>query len=335
MGIAIFTLIGLMALYLLFLRYVHFTRERHRTALEKLWRPLFIRSTESVPENIPQIATKDWPILFNLWNHFHETLTGQAKKNLNDIALRMGMVQIAHRMLNSPRTKERMSSIVALGLLRDKSIFEQLKSIAMEDHPTLSTTALNALVRIDDEEAMPFIIPLISSRTDWPISRIAGVLLDACPNIVCSALENALLNSPEEYVPRIVRLLGLISCNSSAHALRTVMQKYPNESILAASLRSLNDPASIDLVRNHLNHAAWYVRVQAAKALGRMGTSSDKYLLINMLSDVQWWVRYRAAQALADLPSVDLKELEQIKRDNTDRFAKDIIAQVIAEKTIS
>ena len=62
-----------------------------------------------------------------------------------------------------------------------------------------------------------------------------------------------------------------------------------------------------------------------------IGTADDASILIALLSDAQWWVRYRAAQALARLPSVDVPKLESIQAAQSDRFARDMLSQVIAE----
>jgi HEAT repeat protein len=72
--------------------------------------------------------------------------------------------------------------------------------------------------------------------------------------------------------------------------------------------------------------------VQAASALGRIGADEDRALLIKMTGDSNWWVRYRAAQALANMPSVGISELKALAQNATDRFAANILAQVIAER---
>lgn len=259
-------------------------------------------------------------------------MKGQAKKNLNEVARRTGMPGMALRLLQRRNARDRVAAIVVLGFLRDKSVWEDIKKVAMEETSYVSMAAVQAMVRIDEEEAMPFIMPLIGSRTDWPVGRVAGILLDARPEVVCPALRHAVLHFPKSHVPRLVRYLGVMACDSSTAVLRQVMEKYPTEPVIAACLQSLKSPDALDLVRKHLTHAAWHVRVQAARALGRMGLIHDKYILVNMLSDTQWWVRYRAAQSLANLPYVSVDDLEKIKQGHPDRYARDILVQVIAEK---
>ncbi|MDX1252442.1 MAG: HEAT repeat domain-containing protein [Gammaproteobacteria bacterium] len=331
-GIAVLILVILMVLYVLFLRYKLFREERRKKRLVEIWRPLLIGSLDAIPENLPPVGRKDWTALFNLWSHFHEALKGQAKESLNEVARRIGMPGMALRLLQRRNARDRLAAIVVLGFLRDKSAWEDIKKVAMEETSYVSMAAVQAMVRIDEEGAVPFIMPLIGSRSDWPVARVAGILLEARPEVVCPALGHAVLHFPKNQVPRLVRYLGVMACDSSTAVLRQVMEKYPTEPVIAACLQSLKSPDALDLVRKHLTHAAWHVRVQAARALGRMGLIHDKYILVNMLSDTQWWVRYRAAQALANLPYVSMDDLEKIKQEHPDRYARDILAQVIAEK---
>ena len=70
----------------------------------------------------------------------------------------------------------------------------------------------------------------------------------------------------------------------------------------------------------------------AARALGRLGAPEDRELLVEMLGDPHWWVRYHAGQALVAMPFGKLDDLTKIRTALTDRFAADMLGQVIAER---
>jgi HEAT repeat protein len=72
--------------------------------------------------------------------------------------------------------------------------------------------------------------------------------------------------------------------------------------------------------------------VQAAKALGRIGGRADVERLVALLADREWWVRYRAAQALVELPWLKRADLDALRASLEDRFAADMLAQVMAEQ---
>jgi HEAT repeat protein len=102
--------------------------------------------------------------------------------------------------------------------------------------------------------------------------------------------------------------------------------------VVGAALRLTAVPELLDDVRALLAHGDWRVRVQAAKALGRIGNRSDAARLRALLGDPQWWVRYRAAQALVSMPFLAPADLDALCRDTPDRFAADMLRQVLAER---
>ena len=53
---------------------------------------------------------------------------------------------------------------------------------------------------------------------------------------------------------------------------------------------------------------------------------------MTLLSDRVWWVRNRAAEAIGSLPCITLMELKKIKIAVNDRFGKEMMGEIIAEK---
>ena len=91
------------------------------------------------------------------------------------------------------------------------------------------------------------------------------------------------------------------------------------------------DPVDLMVVRHHLTHEAWYVRVQAATALGKLGTVEDENRLIGLFNDDQWWVRYRAGEALVSLESMTEEKLMQLQESFTSPEAHEILAPILAK----
>jgi HEAT repeat protein len=96
----------------------------------------------------------------------------------------------------------------------------------------------------------------------------------------------------------------------------------------------MTDPADLDLIRSLLTHERWHVRMHAAAAIGRMGQPGDEQRLLPLLGDSQWWVRYRAAQAISRLPNMGGEALHLLREQQTDRFACDVLDQVLAERNM-
>ncbi|WP_305823034.1 HEAT repeat domain-containing protein [Massilia brevitalea] len=182
---------------------------------------------------------------------------------------------------------------------------------------TVSLTALWALVRIDPQAAADYMVPLFIAREDWALSLAAGILQQA-GEPAGAALARHLPQLDAAHLPRGLRI---------AEALHVTLPA----GLLAGALRSEAMPVVIAEVRALLAHEDWQVRVQAARALGRVGERSDAARLAALLGDAQWWVRYRAAQALLELPALSRADLEALRASLTDRFAADMLGQAMAE----
>jgi hypothetical protein len=182
-GMAAIGLSILLLLAVLGLRLRLRVAEGRRERLLASWRPLFAACTAD-----PFAARSELPLLRgcadtltfqHLWVYMHESLQGEAKDNLNQLARLTGMDQAARRQLKKGNLRARLLAIMALGHLRERSAWEELRQIASLDHRDLSLAAADALVRIDAAEAMAFLSPLIRTRTDWSPPRVARLLMEA------------------------------------------------------------------------------------------------------------------------------------------------------------
>jgi HEAT repeat protein len=199
---------------------------------------------------------------------------------------------------------------------------------------------------IDPRKAVPELIPLLMIRADWPASRVANMLQIAGADLISDQIANAALkcavaetepNSHASGKPAInnsARLVGYLELAHNVAALpaaRAIAASSHDPEVLAACLRLLNSAEDLPVVRECLSHEDSRVRVQAAVTLGRLGEDDDEERLVPLLSDREWWVRYRAAQALSLLPHMREPKLKTIQAAQSDPFARDILAQVMAE----
>ena len=126
----------------------------------------------------------------------------------------------------------------------------------------------------------------------------------------------------------------------------TLLARYPDPEIeLELATRIVDDDPQVraavlkSLTRDRSRFAApaavtaladpvWFVRVHAARALGRLGQVDQASELVGLLGDPQWWVRTAAKESLQELgeqaaPAI----LPALKSD--DRFVRDGAAEVL------
>lgn len=321
----------LMLITIVTLRVALVMRERRERRVRARWRPILAQSIEGLPATVPRIGRLDLYMVLYLWNSLHESLRGEAKEQINKLALVTGIYLIVRKLLSGRGLRGRLIALSTLGHLQDKTCWKEIVALARDPHPVVSIVAARALLMIDKNAALPLLMPLIVERLDWPVARVAGMLKEAGPDAVSAPLIDALAHADEQQVQRLVSYFRVIHIDQAALAIRNILATYDNPNLIAACLKVMANPRDLDVVRKHVEHPSWFVRVAVAHALGRVGRMEDVDALLKLLGDREWWVRYRAAQALIALPFLAKKDLAAIAECLNDRFARDILKQAVME----
>lgn len=328
-GVVVAILTIVMLCGILLMRLWLLVKERRRKRFYKVWRPLLVQCVEDVPQAVPRVSRLDRLHFLYYWNYFHESLRGEAKQRLNQVARLAGMDRTAAGMLKRGGVRKRLLAIATLGHLRERSVWNELQDLAASDHPVLSLAAARALIQIDAKAAMPVLSPLIGAREDWSPTKVAAILREAGPDLIVRPLAIAAFSAPPGMAVRLISYLEATQSKDVLPLVRSLMLRWSADDRVQAAALSLigrcQDPQDLEIVRSYVSHSNWQVRAQAVIALGKMGVRSDETRLIAMLADPQWEVRYRAAEALAGLPFVTRDRLAQIQSEQTDDHAKEIL----------
>lgn len=337
-GLGAIALSVVIFLAVIVLRLRLFLRQRRERAVIEQWRPLIAQCAERAPDRLPVLQRVDHDLVLRLWNHYHESLRGAASEELNRFAIEAGIDEVARNWLSRSDTRSRLLALVTLGHLRDKTRWHEMRLLAEAPSPVLSLAAARAMLRIEPRTTLTWFLWVAARRTDWPLSRIATVLTELGAELitlpVVVTLEQLTTgDTPVDELVRLLRLLEVVHAERAAPIVRRILKAAGDERILAGCLRSLQSPDDVALFRSYASHASWIVRVAALRQLARFGTPEDRPLLVERLADHNWWVRYRAAQALLALPGTDRADVEKIRGGLPDRFARDILEHVLAEKS--
>lgn len=330
--------LGVVAISLLLLAEVFVLRaffaareERRRRVLDE-WRPLFVQAMVEMPDRVPAAPRRDAATLLGLFNHYHQTLRGDATESLNRFGRAAGLDEAALALLRHKSLSSRMIATAALGHFRERRAWDDLLRLAQGSYPALSLAAARSLMQIDAGDALPALLPLIMARGDWPAARVAVILTQAGPDAISQPLADAAIQAPPAIAARLVRYLAAAHHDVAARALRQILATTEDEQLIASCLHILNDPRDLEMARRYLHHSSWHVRLQAASALGRMGAPADTEGLVGLLSDPEWWVRLRAAQALAGLPFLSTGELRSLQASQPDENARAVLEHAIMER---
>jgi HEAT repeat protein len=333
-GALLFSLVLLGAIFWLRLRLVaRLARERRFT---ERWQPLLAAWAAGADPAPPPLAPEDMPLFLALWLRAQESLRGESQASLNALAARCGADRAAVRDLASGDARRSLQALVAAGHLRLAGVWPLAEALAASAPPVISLAAAQALLRIDARRALARVLALAAGREDWPVGRVGAILRECDVNLagpaLAAAIEAELAEAPRgPGLARLLRLLGSVAAESARPAVRAVLAQSDRPEVVGAALDTLWSPEDAAEARERLAHPEGYVRLAAVKALGRVGGMDDRAALEGRLSDPSWWVRYRAAQALARLPGMSRAALEALRAAATDRYAADMLAQVLSE----
>jgi len=311
---------------------------RRDARFARTWNDVFAaRAAEPGRAEPPALARVDRDRFMALFNRFQGSVRGDARVRLNALARQLGMDAYALRQLGARNLGRRMAAVRAAGYLRDAAATPALGLLAAGANPVVSLRAEHALLDIAGAEALPEFLRKAGRREDWPLARVAAILAEREPREVSAPLAAAVREATAGGAagPGAARLVRLLDCAPPEQATPVVaglLGEATDAEILCAALSALRDPAELARVRALAGHPEWFVRVEAVKTLARLGVEEDRFLLLRMLADPSWWVRYRAAHALAALPGSDIDYLRHVRNALPDRYAADMLAQVIAER---
>lgn len=331
-GVAAALLTLLIALLILVLRLRRHWRDRREQRFQRQWRPLLMRAVAGeTPTGLPPLAKRDQWRFLRLWNHLQESVRGEANLRLAAVARQLGGARLARQLLARRGLRHRLFGIMTLGHLRDHTAWNLLQAQLQGRDRLCALFAARALILIDAPRGVHAVLPPLLQRDDWEMVRIA-TLLQEFREALGRELAINLSTLPVDRLPRAMQLAEVLHLHVPDEVLLPWLHASQPAELLVVALRVCSGAAVLPAVRALAGHEDWRVRVQAARALGRLGDPSDVALLARLLGDAQWWVRYRAAGALAQLPRLQHETLRGLLDGLQDPYAREIFTHALAEQ---
>lgn len=336
-GVLVTTLI--LFVYTIGLRFVTVSSARRRHAFISIWREIFAEAVLSADfaanGDLPKVSKGNQIFLLEEWNQVRSIVEGTAAENLIAIAKRTDIPVIAARLIKRHRIQSKILAVQTFGHLHDRSRRDEIFELVLHDNTALSIMAANALVDIDADFAIEKIVPMINERRDWPKNRISILLRTAGSARISEPVYRAIRAAEDNDKAFLLQFARLVEPEVLDALLEDLIRGTNNPGVLNAALKLVSGFKGVPRIATLTQHAAWFVRMQAAKVLGRVGQREHLSLLESLLDDEEWWVRYRAAQSIVSLPFIGPNELRSLRDRQTDPYAADILQQSFAEVGIA
>lgn len=306
---------------------------RRDAAAHAHWTGVFHAALDGQAPPVERLAAHEVHGFVDAWNEVHEGLAEPLSRRLVPLGKKAGLEQAAGGMLRGGY-HDRARALVALGYMRDRHLFDGVFPYLDESSPIVSLCAARALAQMDPPRAMAAFVPKIVDREDWVPANVARILGENTDGSAARELTRVMPLVGTDMGVKLVRFLADINPSRAAGIIRELLHSDVDDKVRSACLRIVSDPQDLPRLRELLASPRWHVRMHAAVAIARIGDDGEAVHLEPLLSDAVWWVRYRTAQALLRLPDVGAEGLRALQQRQSDRYARDIIDQVLAEQEL-
>lgn len=329
-------LIVLVMLQVLLLSALSTRRQRRRKAFYALWRPQLALASiddESCPLSpSPQGGYRLWWLM--LWNRMQRQLRGAAVQRLNGLLRRHGLQDYALQLLQHRGVRGRLVALETLRYLADVAHWSSVQPLARHGNSFVSLAAAHALVAIDPDRAMRWLLPQAMGRNDWSSQRVAGLCQQAGPAAVTGPLLDALERAGPTQMPALVPLLACAEPAQVAPGARHCLEQDVTCDLAAALrvLAELGDPRDRPQLIAAFADIDPDVRLAAVQALRRLASAEDAEVLLPMLADPSWWVRQETADALVSLPRTSIEQVQALLPRVEDAYGRQALQRALATR---
>lgn len=322
------------------MRSVTTQRERARLRFAARWMPIFFE--RSLRAHFEPVGRGEAAWFVAAWNDAREGTASESGTEgpadpdvLNAVARSTHIDEFALRQLASRDIARVLPAIVMLGYLGERAALTLLEDIANSVDPILSFAASRALIQIDPLRTDHF-VDQMTARRDWSRFKLLASV-EELRHLLESPILTKIAAAPEDVQRELIQYLRFFRPAFALPVLRDLVSLTRDALAITSGLRvfeAIGEPADCALAATFAGHSDWRVRVQAANVLRANGSRADLPTLQALLHDPHWWVRYRAAQGITNITGVG-KQLDDIIRLERDRYAIDIIEQVVSECSVA
>ena len=316
------------------------TREARGSRSDDAWEPILLSALDGpVPDPLPPLLPRDLESFLHAWNHHRGLLAGEGGGGLDDLARRVGVGAWLPGMIRGARVRRRLLAIQTAGNLRDGGSRAALAAALEGRDAYLSFSAARSLLRIDAAAALPLVLPHAVRRGDWSPARVSHLLSEVPSALWAGPLLREIGAVGRDALPRAVDFLVEADPADALPLVRRLLAGGADPPLEAACLRVLGagrDPDDRPLVESRLDHPDPLVRRRggAAGPPGAAPGQGGEAALRRKLGDPDLEVRWEAANVLVALPGMDGARLRLLGESLEDRFARDMLVQVMAEREV-
>lgn len=323
--VVIFLVIILVRLRLIFVQY-------HKKKFKQRWQPVFLASLYGEVELEGIRRPFAFKTFLHEWNHFTFKVKGESRVGLIALLENMNVQRDMEKMIRSSHVGYKIQALITLTAVASEKYWYLLEEAIESKNPHVSITAFGAMVETNPLRTFTEHSRTVVRRRDWTEVTLGKIFSRVIQNRVINLFSIELLGADDRDLTRLLKVLSVFRKFDNVEFIRAMITDRENPYVLAGVMELMWNPVFAPSLRAFAEHDNWVVRKQAARLIGRLGSTDYIPSLKKLICDSSWWVRYRAAESLCTLPGMSKEQLMMLLDEVNDRYGKDILAQVMVEK---
>jgi hypothetical protein len=249
-----------------------------------------------------------------------------------------GYTKYYHNQLSSRGSSIKLSSAAdKLGRIGDPSAIEGIANLLNHKKSEVATVAFRSLCRIGTDNALHHVLvslPTLLENKRVTIKAIQTSLLLFGSWANDMLLQYARTTDHPEILAVILETLVAFPARREITEFALSTLSHPDPEVRAKALRVMacNGMGTFSydskVFSQVLNDPVWFVRLQAAKTIGKVKCENFIEMLKKLALDERWQVRDAATLALVELEEVSLDAFLELL-ETPDRYAKESISEEI------
>jgi HEAT repeat protein len=260
---------------------------------------------------------------------YREAIVGRSLEPLRTIFER-SIRRRCLRELKSPFLSTRLQNV---RLFVDFSRPEEALNLVklLHDKPIVRLAALNALTGIASHDTLGQIFELFEQDPEPNLYAYSNIFFSLGPRIepfIRASLDKTL---PPEKTGLFIEMAGRLLLRGLYPDI-VFYARHADKELRIRAARALGRllvPGSVKTLMALAADASWEVQAQALRSLGALQDWQTVPLLVKGLFSPQWHVRYNAGFGLAAFGLIGILQLQEISRQQEDRYAADMAAMVL------
>lgn len=278
-------------------------RAKYRKALREVLVQVLVQPQYPNPLPAPPSALRDAEV-----RHFLREVAAyvapQTLRMLQPRLVEWGIPAYCKRRLRYSRLRRERLQVLALALLLEapalppkRWLVRQLRRWSQDPNTQVTALALQLLLRQAPDQWRVVVSTLLENTQPWNPTDLRQLIL-SLPKEAQERLWGQLRQASSEQQLRVLEVFLDQDPGKSQSLLR---EPQTGPEALSRILRRITSPYQKPEVLALLGHPQDFVRLQAVKALGRIGSEEDLPRLHPLLQDPSFWVRKRSAESLWQL----------------------------------